>query len=151
MRIMTGRMKLDVSKICFGTSSLSSMPDTYGYEVSPERAHETVRAVFDSTINFLDTSRIYGFGRSEDRIGDVIRERGGLPEGFVLATKLDRDPETNRFDAAQARRSLEQSLLSLGVDRIHLLHLHDPEHSASLAEIAAPGGALSELFRIKEE
>ena len=60
-------------------------------------------------VNFLDTSRIYGFGRSEERIGAVIRERGGPPEGFIISTKLDRDPETNRFDASQARRSLEES------------------------------------------
>jgi D-threo-aldose 1-dehydrogenase len=127
------------------------MPDTYGYEVDAERARETVRAIFDSAINFLDTSRIYGFGRSEDLIGQVIRERGGLPEGFVISTKLDRDPQTNRFDASQARRSVEQSLQALGLDRVSLLNLHDPEHAASLAEITGPGGALSELFRMKEE
>lgn len=150
-KIQLGRTKLAVSRICFGTSSLSSMPDTYGYEVDAERARATVRAIFDSPVNFLDTSRIYGFGRSEERIGDVIRERGGLPEGFVLSTKLDREPETGRFDAAQARRSLEQSLQALGVDRIHLLHLHDPEHAGSLAEVAGAGGALAELFRIREE
>lgn len=148
---MARRMKLDVSKVCFGTSSLSSMPDTYGYEVSPERAHATVRAIFDSPVNFLDTSRIYGFGRSEARIGDVIRERGGLPKNFVLSTKLDRDPKTNRFDAAQARRSLEESLKALNLDRVQLLHLHDPEHATSLAEITGPDGALPALIKMKEQ
>src|SRR4029079_19345255 len=107
--------------------------------------------IFDGPANILDTSRIYGFGRSEQRIGDVIRERGGLPDSFVISTKLDRDSKTNRFDAAEARRSLEQSLSALGLDRIHLLHVHDPEHAASLAEAAGPGGAISELFKIKEE
>jgi D-threo-aldose 1-dehydrogenase len=126
------------------------MPDTYGYEVDADRARDTVRAIFDGPVNILDSSRIYGFGRSEERIGAVIRERG-LPPGFVLSTKLDRDPETNRFDAAQARRSLEQSLAALGVKKIDLLHLHDPEHSASFAETTGPGGALPELFRMKEE
>ena len=147
----SARMKLDVSKICFGTSSLSSMPDTYGYEVTPERAHETVRAIFDSKVNFLDTSRLYGFGRSEQRIGDVIRERGGLPKNFILSTKLDRDPDTNRFDAGEARRSLEASLKALNLDRVHLLHLHDPEHARSLTEITGPGGALPELLKMKAE
>ena len=146
-----GRTKLRVSRICFGSTSLASMPKTYGYEVSADRALETVAAIFDGPTNFLDTSRIYGFGRSEELIGKVIRDRGGLPEGFVISTKLDRDAETNRFDAAQARRSVEQSLRALGLDRVHLLHLHDPEHAASLSEVARPGGALSELFRIKEE
>ena len=146
-----GRTDLRVSPICFGSTSLASMPNTYGYEVSSKRAIETVRAIFDGPTNFLDTSRIYGMGRSEELIGEVIRERGGLPQGFVISTKLDRDAETNRFDAAQARRSFEQSLQALGLDRIHILHLHDPEHATSLLEITRPGGSLSELFRIKEE
>lgn len=148
---MASRMKLDVSKICFGTSSLSSMPDTYGYEVSPERAHDTVRTIFDSNINFLDTSRIYGFGRSEERIGEVIRERGGLPKGFVVSTKLDRDPKTNTFDAGEARRSLEESLKALHLDRVQLLHLHDPEHARSLSEVTGSGGAIPALIKMKEE
>ena len=146
-----GRTGLSVSKVCFGTSSLADMPDTYGYAVDEDRARETVRAIFDSPVNFLDSSRIYGFGRSEERIGAVIRELGGLPEGFVISTKLDRDPQTNRFDASQARRSLEESLKALGLDRIDLLHLHDPEHAASLSEATGPHGALGELFRMKEE
>jgi len=146
-----GRTRLRVAQICFGTTSLASMPKTYGYEVSEGRALETVAAIFDGPTNFLDTSRIYGFGRSEELIGKAIRERGGLPVGFVISTKLDRDAETNRFDAAQARRSFEQSLKALGLDRVHLLHVHDPEHATSLTEVTRPGGALSELFRIKEE
>jgi len=146
-----GQTRLKVSPLCFGSTSLASMPGTYGYEVSTEDALATVRAIFDGPTNFLDTSRIYGLGRSEELIGEVIRERGGLPDGFVLSTKLDRDPKTNRFDAAQARRSFEQSLQALGLDRVHLLHLHDPEHAHSLAEVAGAGGALSELFRIKDE
>lgn len=150
-RVPLGRTGLDVSRICFGMSALGNMPDTYGYAVDEERARATVRTIFDSPINFLDTSRNYGFGRSEERIGSVIRERGGLPQGFVISTKLDRDMTTGRFDAAQTRRSLEESLEALNLDRIHLLHLHDPEHAVSLSDIAGPNGALAELFRIKEQ
>ena len=140
-----------VTPICFGTSGLGDMPDTYGYGVDAERAKDTVKAIFDGPVNFLDTSRIYGMGRSEERIGSVIRDRGGLPPGFVVSTKLDRDPQTNAFDAAQARRSLERSLKALGLARIDLLHLHDPEHARSLAEATGRDGALGELFRLKEE
>ena len=59
------------------------MPDTYGYGVDAERAKATIRAIFDGPVNFLDTSRVQRMGRSEERIGAVIRERGGLPAGFV--------------------------------------------------------------------
>lgn len=147
-RVPLGRTGLEVSRIGFGTSALGDMPRTYGYGVDEERAKATVRAIFDGPVNLLDTARNYGFGRSEERVGKVIRERGGLPEGFVLSTKLDRDMQTNRFDAARARRSLEESLTALGLDRIPLLHLHDPEHTRSLEEVKE---AVRELFRIKEE
>ena len=150
-KVRLGRTDLMVTPICFGTSGLGDMPDTYGYGVDAERAKATVKAIFDGPVNFLDTSRIYGMGRSEERIGAVIRERGGLPPGFVVSTKLDRDPQTNAFDAAQARRSLERSLMALGLERIDLLHLHDPEHARSLAEATGRDGALGALFRIKEE
>jgi D-threo-aldose 1-dehydrogenase len=145
-----GRTSLSVTPICFGASGLGDMPDTYGYSVEAERAERTVEAIFASSVNFIDTSRIYGVGRSEARIGAVIRERG-LPEGTVISTKLDRDPKTHVFDASQARRSLEESLTVLGIDKIDLLHLHDPEHAASFAEATGRDGALGELFRMKEE
>ena len=146
-----GNAGLQVTEVCFGTSALGNMPDTYGYGVEEEQARETIRAIFDSPVNFLDTSRNYGLGRSEQLIGEVIRERGGLPEGFVLATKLDRDMDTNRFDAAQARRSLEESLEVLGLDHAQILHLHDPEYARDFRETTAPGGAITELFRMRDE
>ena len=146
-----GNTGLEVTEICFGTSPLGNMPDTYGYEVDEARARETLRAIFDGPVNFLDTSRNYGFGCSEARIGAAIRERGGLPEDFILSTKLDRDMETNRFDAARARRSFDESLEALSLERVQVLHLHDPEHAVDLEEITRPGGALDELFKIKEE
>lgn len=146
-----GKTNLEVTELCFGASALGDMPDTYGYSVSEDRARATVNAIFDGPVNFLDTSRNYGFGRSEERIGSVIKERGGLPEGFVLSTKLDRDMETRRFDAARVRESIEESLKALNLDSIPLLHLHDPEHARDLDEITGDGGALDELFKLKEE
>ncbi|MGJ8583975.1 MAG: aldo/keto reductase [Marinosulfonomonas sp.] len=142
---------LEATDICFGTSALGDMPDTYGYAVDQDRAHATINSIFDGPVNFMDTSRNYGMGRSEARIGEVIRERGGLPDGFVLSTKLDRDMETGKFDASRARRSLEESLEALSLDQIPMLHLHDPEHAQDLAEITGKGGAIDELFKMKEE
>lgn len=146
-----GNTGLKITPLCFGTSALGDMPDTYGYAVDEDRARATIHAIFDGPLNSLDTSRNYGFGRSEERIGAVIRERGGLPDGFVLSTKLDREMETGRFNAARARQSLEESLTALNLDRIPLLHLHDPEHARDLDEIIGPGGALDELFKIRDE
>lgn len=141
----------DLPQICFGTSPLASAPELYGYEVQAEQALDTIRAVLRSPIRALDTSRNYGLGRSETLIGQVLRELGGPPEGFVITTKLDRDIETNRFDADQARRSLEQSLSALGVEKVDILHLHDPEYAQDIQEVTRRGGAIDTLFRLKEE
>jgi D-threo-aldose 1-dehydrogenase len=150
-KVSLGRSSLTMTRLCFGLAPLGGMPETYGYDVTAEQARETVRAIFDSPVNFLDTSRNYGFGRSEERVGEVIRERGGLPPGFVLSTKLDRDMDTGCFDGAQARQSLEESLKALNVERIQLLHLHDPEYASTLSDVTGSNGALAALFRMKEE
>ncbi len=150
-KVSLGRTGLVVSKLSFGTAQLASMPGAYGFAVEADRAKATLKAMFASPVNFIDTSRIYGHGRGEERIGEVLAEMGGLPEGFVVATKLDRDFDTDRFDGDRARRSLEGSLKALGLDHIQLMHLHDPEYASSLADVTRPGGALAQLFKMKEE
>ena len=146
-----GKSTLTVPALCFGTSGLGDMPATYGYSTPEERAYATIEHILNSDFPFLDTSRNYGDGRSEERIGHVIKAMGGLPEGAILATKLDRDMQTGRFDAARARESLEQSLAAMNVSHVDLLHLHDPEHAASVDEITSSKGALPELLKMKEE
>lgn len=146
-----GKSGVAIPRIGFGATALADMPDTYGYSVGEERALATIRAILDQPHGMIDTSRNYGLGRSEALIGKIVRERGGWPAGRVLSTKLDRDMNTLRFDAAQARRSLEESMTALGVDRVDILHLHDPEHASDLTEITKRHGALDELMRMKEE
>ncbi len=150
-RVQVGTTGLSIPAICFGTSALGDMPETYGYGVNEDRARATIDAIFDNSIGFLDTSRNYGMGRSEARIGGAIRARGGLPNGFVISSKLDRNMDTNKFDGDRARQSVEESLKALGVDHIPLLHLHDPEYASDLSDVTKPGGAIAALMRMKEE
>ena len=77
-KVRLGRTDLMVTSVCFGTSGLGDMPDTYGYGVDEARARATLHAIFDGPANFIDTARNYGLGRSEERIGAAIRERGGF-------------------------------------------------------------------------
>ncbi len=146
-----GTSGVAVPRIGFGATALADMPETYGYSVGEERALATIRAILDQPVGFIDTSRNYGLGRSEALIGKVVRERGGWPAGRILSTKLDRDMNTLQFDAAQARRSLEESLSTLGVDHVDILHLHDPEYASNLSDVTGRGGALDALMRMKEE
>ena len=145
-----GSTGLSVSPVCVGCAPLGDMPETFEYSVGRERAHETLRAIFGSPINFLDTAASYGDGESERRIGEVLEEMGGLPDGVVLATKADRDLTTGDFTGEQMRRSVERSLRLLGLDRLQLCYLHDPEHE-SFEHMMAPGGPVEVLTGLKEE
>ncbi|MGH2497305.1 MAG: aldo/keto reductase [Ktedonobacteraceae bacterium] len=145
-----GSTGLQVTPICIGAAPLGSMPETFAYEVPEERALATVRAFFAGPFNFLDTAASYGDGESERRIGSVIRELGGLPPGFVLATKADRDLQTGIFTGAQMQRSVERSLRLLGLEQLQLVYLHDPEH-ISFEEAMQPGGPVEVLQQCKEE
>ncbi len=145
-----GATGLQVTPICVGAAPLGNMPETFDYEVPEERALATIRAVFASPLNFLDTAASYGDGESERRIGIALGEMGGLPPGFVLATKADRDLRTGTFTGAQMRRSVERSLRLLGLPQLQLVYLHDPEH-ISFEEAMQPGGPVEVLLQCKAE
>jgi D-threo-aldose 1-dehydrogenase len=151
-----GSTGFSVSPVCVGCAPLGNMPKTFEYSVSEQRAFETLRAVFGSPLNFLDTAASYGDGESERRIGEALEAIGGLPEGCVLATKADRDPKTGNFSGDQMRRSVERSLRLLGLDRLQLVHLHDPEYldepgREPFEYMMAPGGPVEVLVGLKEE
>src|ERR671917_2373568 len=151
-----GLTGLSVSPICVGCAPLGNMPETFEYSVSDQRAFDTLHAVFESPLNFLDTAASYGDGESERRIGEVLEEIGGLPEDCVLATKADRDLQTGDFSGEQIRRSVERSLRLLGLDRLQLVYLHDPEYleepwSEPFEYMMAPGGPVEVLISLKDE
>jgi D-threo-aldose 1-dehydrogenase len=139
-----------VTPVCLGCAPLGDMPKTFDYSVPEDRALATLRAAFTGPINFIDTAASYGDGESERRIGIVLRELGGVPAGVVLATKADRDLKTGDFSGDQMRRSVERSLRLMGLEKLQLVYLHDPEHS-TFEEITARGGALEVLVRLKDE
>jgi D-threo-aldose 1-dehydrogenase len=145
-----GRTGLPVTAVCVGGGPLGSMPENFGYDVSAERGTATAQRVLDGPINFLDTAAGYSDGESERRIGAALAATGGLPPGFVLATKVDRDTDTGDFSGDQVRRSAEGSLARLGLDTIQLLYLHDPEH-ISFDQGTAPGGPVEALLKLKAD
>lgn len=145
-----GATGLQVTPLCVGCAPLGDMPEAFEYSVGREQAHETLRVVFDSPLNFLDTAASYGDGESERRIGEVLKQLGGLPDGHVLATKADRDLQTGEFSGEQMKRSVERSLELLGLDRLQLAYLHDPEHE-SYEHIMATGGPVEVLVGLREE
>jgi len=145
-----GKTGLAVTPLCIGCAPLGDMPNTFDYGVSEEQALATIRAIFASPINFIDTAASYGDGESERRLGIVLRELGGLPSRFVLASKADRDLHTGDFSGGQMRRSVERSLRLLGLNQLQLLYLHDPEHT-TFEQAMSTGGPVETLQRCQQE
>jgi D-threo-aldose 1-dehydrogenase len=145
-----GQTGIGVPPLCLGCAPLSSLPQAFNYAVPEERALETIRAAFAGPLNYLDTSNSYGGGESERRIGKVIRELGGVPAGAILQSKADRDPTTKDFSGPRMRRSIEESLERLGVERLEIAFLHDPEYGV-YEELVAPDGAVDTLRDLQRE
>ena len=145
-----GETGLLVTPICVGGAPLGDMPETFAYSAPEAQALATIRAAFASPINFLDTAAAYGDGESERRIGLVIKELGGLPPGFLLATKADRSLQTGDFSGDQMKRSIEGSLQRLGLPRLQYVYIHDPEHT-TFENVMGPGGPLAVLQNFQEQ
>jgi D-threo-aldose 1-dehydrogenase len=143
-----GATGLQVSALCLGGGPLGSMPRLFGEETPQERGIATVLAALDSPICFIDTSNGYSDGESERRIGEALRRVGGVPEGFVVETKTD--PKDGDYSGERARRSVEESMERLGLDRLPMVHLHDPE-TWEFDDIAGAGGAVQALVDLREQ
>jgi D-threo-aldose 1-dehydrogenase len=138
-----------VPPVAIGCAPLGDMPETFAYSVPEEIAHATVRAALESPLSWLDTAASYGDGESERRIGSVLRELGGLPEGAFLDTKIGAGPDGD-FSADAMKRRFERSQQLLGMEQFELVFLHDPEKQ-DFEEITADGGPLSVLQDYREQ
>jgi D-threo-aldose 1-dehydrogenase len=131
---------------------LGCAPLAHLYSHIPEQqAIDLIRFTHANGAAFYDTAPLYGAGASETRLGLALQ---GLPrDQFVIATKVGRRVQPDgrmKFDWSGdgVRRSLEDSLRRLQVDRVEILHMHDPGHDVdqvvneafpALAELRAQG------------
>lgn len=137
----TGRM---TTRLGFGAWAIGG---TWG-EVALDDAKAALHAAHDAGMTFIDTADVYGDGRSERIIRDVLLERGG-DKPFV-ATKAGRrlSPHVaEAYTGAALEGFIDRSLTNLGVDRLDLVQLHcpptpvfsNPEIYAALEAIKAKG------------
>jgi D-threo-aldose 1-dehydrogenase len=133
--------------------------------VSDETASATFELAWERGIRFFDTAPLYGLGLSEQRLGRFL---AGKPrDDFVLATKVgrllraDAPPDPGQphwkgdspfnpvwdFSYDGVLRSVDESLERLGLDRIDVLHIHDPDDHYE----EALAGAYRALDRLRGE
>ena len=143
-----GRTPLTTSAIIAGASPLGSMPHLYGYDVSESAGVDFVVSLLRSPIRAIDTSNNYGDGTSERRIGAALALAGGVPDDFVVITKVDRAGDD--FSGTRVRESFRESLERLGIERVPLLFLHDPD-AFDVEYMASAGGAVDALVQLRDE
>ena len=107
-----------------------------------DEALEALGRALDLGITYIDTAHSYGNGKSEERIGKLMRARRGQ---VTLATKL------SARKADDARRQIELSLKRLRTDRLDVLHIHALSGPEDLAAIEAPDGVLKALYEARDQ
>jgi len=150
-------------RLSFGAANVGNLYRA----MTDEQAHELLEAAWDSGIRYFDTAPHYGLGLSERRLGAFLTTRpraefvvstkagrllrptpaAGLDEahGFVVPADSERVWD---FSADGVRQSLEESLKRLGLDRVDILYLHDPEeHDLH----PALGTGVRGVVRLREE
>ena len=118
-----GRTDFTVSDIGFGAWQIGG---SWG-EVSEADGRAALNAALDAGMTFIDTADVYGDGRSERIIAEVLKARGG-PRPMV-ATKAGRrlDPHVaGGYTKANLEGFIDRSLQNLGVERLDLVQLHCP-------------------------
>jgi D-threo-aldose 1-dehydrogenase len=149
-----GRTEIAVTTLGFGGASLGNLYRT----IDDATAERAVAAAFDAGIRYFDTAPHYGLGLSERRLGRALN--GRAPADYVVSTKVGRLLEPNpaptgsdlamggfdvadtlrrRFDFSRdgVRRSLESSLYRLGIDRVDIVYVHDPDDHLDQAIVEA--------------
>jgi D-threo-aldose 1-dehydrogenase len=138
-----GRSSVTVSELGFGAAPIGNLYTA----ISDDEARATVDAAWDAGMRYFDTAPHYGLGLSERRLGSALSRYAR--DDYVVSTKVGRllvpnpaptgsdllsglfdvdDSLTRQLDYSPdgVRRSLDESLERLGLDRIDIVLVHDP-------------------------
>jgi D-threo-aldose 1-dehydrogenase len=168
--VPVGAAKLPVMRLGLGGAPLSGMvlaDGMYGGSAHDE-AVRIIKRAYELGIRYFDTAPLYGNGRSEARFRDGLA--GAPRDSFVLSTKIGRvlDPalggntstdnpdrlpdliSVNTWTRDNVHRSIEESLERLGMDRIDIIYVHDPDQE-TFGEQQATDEAFPALIELREQ
>jgi len=141
-QVPVGRSDLAVTRLGFGSASIAGLYSA----VAEADAFAMIEHAWATGVRYFDTAPQYGFGQAEERLGVVLGQRPR--DSYVLSTKVGRLlrpasaealAEPSQFhDVPELRpawdfsrdgimRSLDESLQRLGLDRIDIVYIHDPD------------------------
>jgi aryl-alcohol dehydrogenase-like predicted oxidoreductase len=112
----------------------------------------TIHAALDKGINLVDTAPIYGYGRSEEIVGEALRQHGRR-DSVILATKVGLDWTNGKVERNSTHqrilKELEDSLRRLQTDYIDIYQVHWPDPFVPIEETAATLRELYEQGKIR--
>lgn len=132
-QIKIGKSAVETTTLGLGTNKVGGHNLFEGLE--DQDGYEVVRTALDSNIKLLDTAYAYGYGRSEEIIGDVIKDYDR--SNITIATKaaqdvnLDYKPNNNPEFLTQ---QIDHALKRLKTDYIDIFYIHFPDETTSKAE-----------------
>jgi len=160
-RVRLGNSRLEVTRLGLGTAPLGGLFEP----VSDDDAQATIATAWSRGVRYFDTAPLYGFGLAEQRLGAFLRQQPR--DAYAISTKVGRllrpdvtasgeDPHYKgtpplrpKFDFSYdgVMRSVEESLGRLGLDRIDILLVHDPDDH----EEDAVAGAFRALQKLRDD
>ncbi|HYB02994.1 MAG TPA: aldo/keto reductase [Nitrososphaerales archaeon] len=127
-----GNTGLKVSKLCFGTMGFGNAEE---WMIEKDEARKLTDRAINLGINFFDTANLYSTGRSEEIVGEVLKD---YRDDIVLATKLffpmGQRPNDRGLSRYHIMREMERSLERLQTDHVDLLQTHRWDYETPVEE-----------------
>jgi len=138
-----GKSGLKVSRICLGCWSFGNSQE---WMIEIDRARPIIERAIDLGVNFFDTANSYSRGRSEEILGEIVKERR---DDSVIATKvffpMGEKPNDRGLSRLHIMRQIEGSLRRLGTDHVDLYQIHRWDYETPIEETLH---ALDDLVKV---
>jgi len=135
-----GHSGLFVSELCLGTMTFGGSEGMWGQigKLQQGDADNLLRTALDAGINFIDTANIYASGRSEEILGQALRNLGVARQDVVIATKvmgvMGEGPNARGASRAHILDQVKASLARMKIDHIDLYQLHGFDPATPIVE-----------------
>jgi voltage-dependent potassium channel beta subunit len=128
-----GRAGIKVSELSFGSWV------TYGNQMDTRLARECMAAAFDAGVNFFDNAEVYAGGKSEEIMGEVLKQMGWPRLQYLVSTKFfwgiqDGPNSRNTLNRKYLLNAIDASLKRLQLDYVDLAYCHRPDPNTPLEE-----------------
>ena len=150
-----GQSGLFVSELCLGTMTFGGSDGMWGQigQLRQEEADRLIETALDAGINFIDTANVYADGKSEEIVGQTLRNLGAKREEVVIATKvhgqMGEGPNARGLSRGHIMDQVKASLKRLQLDHIDLYQCHGFDPATPVEETLEALDALVQQGHIR--